>query len=152
TAEAAPEIELPGKAKAVIPLAKPALGRGNSVSDIDADAFPHEVAVHDLRLREKLADRNAQLGPSLEYPEAGLPQRQVLLIGGQDQVVEGLVVEDSPPITIVSLVAVNARVVGIYPMLGDRSGWPFVVGPDFEAIADILERRGATACEQRQEQ
>ena len=62
-----------------------------------------------------------------------------------DQVIQNGVIENSPPVRIVRLLASDADVARIDPVLGDRSRRALVVRTDFEAVVDIFADRRAAA-------
>ena len=103
------------------------------------------IARHVLDLRKDLPGGDAQLGPGLQHPAAGLAQGQVLLVGAADQRVEPRVVEYRPPLAQVVGVGSHALVVGVDPLLRHRRGGLTVVGPDLESVVDVLLERSASA-------
>jgi len=89
TAESPPEIQLPGEAETVRPLTGITLLPRKTARGFAAAGGSIEGAEGELRLGEDFAARDAELGARLQDAEAGFAQRQVLLVGGDDQLIEG---------------------------------------------------------------
>ena len=88
-----------------------------------------------MRLREQIADGDAELGAGFENAGAGDSQGKILGVGVFDERVERRVVEDGPPLAQAIFLAFNARIRVVDPALGDRRGGTRVVRADLEAIA-----------------
>ena len=96
-AESAPEVEFPGQVEPVIPLAKEPAGDVRAVGDFSANRVARVVTCRVLRLREEIARGDGELGSRLQHPGTGLPQGQILLVGGTDERVEKRILEDRVP-------------------------------------------------------
>jgi len=81
-------------------------------------------------------DGHAQLGPGLKDAHPGDPKRQVLLVGGVDELVEGRIFECLPPVFVVCRRGLDSLVTGIRPGLLHLDRRTHVVGPYHGAAQD----------------
>jgi hypothetical protein len=126
--EPAPEVELPGRVEAGAPLAEVAVRCGNR--RLLAQGDPVGRARSLLQLRIQLSDRDPARGLSLQHPDPGDPQRQVLLVGPLDEGIEHRIVEHGPPGAVVRRLALELGLVQLHPLRGERRRRLLVVRPD----------------------
>jgi hypothetical protein len=90
------------------------------------------LASQDLLLREKLAALHVQLRLRLQDVHGGGLQRQVVVVGEVDQVVEHRIIEQLPPRS--SVYGRRRGRCGFWrvanPMCRDRGGWTHEIRPD----------------------
>src|SRR5262249_34809926 len=83
------------------------------------------------------------LRPGLQDAGAQDAQVQVLLVSCSDEGVERGVIEYAPP--ILQLAGLDAGIVRLDPLPGDRRRRLAVIGSDLEAVVDVLQRAGRDA-------
>ena len=116
---------------------------------IDGDAFAGIAARGVLRLGEKFALGDCQLGPGLKDAGAVLFQVDVLVIGMVDQVVEHGVVKNAPPAAQVGGMAADADIGGVDPTRRDRGLGGGVLGSHLEAVVNVVGKTRASAQAER---
>ena len=135
-----PEVQLPGQVEAQTPVVVE-LERGAALAAVSAaDA---------LRLREKLALDDGELGAGLEDARAVLLEIDVLAVGTVDQVVHRGVVENTPPAAKVGGAADDAGIAAVNPLRGHVGLGRAVFRADFKAVPNVVGRTCATAQAQR---
>ena len=89
-----------------------------------------------LGLGIELAGDDTQLGPGLQDPHPGNPERQVLPVGGVDELVEGRIFECLPPVFVFCRRGLDSLVTGVHPGLLHLDRRAHVVGPHHGAAQD----------------
>ena len=89
-----------------------------------------------LGLGIELAGDDTQLGPGPQDPHPGDPERQVLPVGGVDELVEGRIFEGLPPVFVFCRRGLDPLVTGVQPGLLHLDRRAHVVGPHHGAAQD----------------
>ena len=97
--EAAPEIHLPGGVEAEVKIRERMLERG-LVGEARTEKVLLRGAGTLLRLRIKIADRDAELRARFENFQTGDPHREILLVGALDEAIERRILERPPPVRL----------------------------------------------------
>ncbi len=88
------------------------------------DSVTHPVVLKGaeglLTLGIKTPDRDAELGPGLEDPHPGNPERQVFSIRPVHEPVKDRIFKDLPPVFVFGWVCLYPRIAGFQPGRGNR--------------------------------
>ena len=135
-AETSPEIEFPGGVEADRPVVELELGQRKLPERIGVLAQPIARVSPDglLALRKEVSASHVQLGSRFDHPHAGKLQRQILLVGRVDQVVENRILERRPPVGVVGGHRFHVVVLGVEPRIGDGGGRLAIVGTHLKAV------------------
>ncbi len=142
-----PKIQFPARLKADfrLPVVEAALGarEGGRYGSI-ARSVVLNGTDRLLRLREDLADGDAQLSAGLQDPHARASERKVFPVGSLDEAVQDGIVEGLPPVAIPGRLSAHPQIPGFQPVRRHHGLRPLEVWPD-HASRTGQERRDEQA-------
>ena len=110
---------------------------GAVLADVDA----RSRTGHLLHLRKFPAGGNPELSVGLQHTKTRTAQRQILRASGFDEAIQNRIIEDRPPLEIFGRLMGDAGLLGLHPVIRDRSLGCFKIGAEIDTGGHERERQ-----------